>query len=102
MPFVVEAVLWTSIAVSVVLVMYMLVRRWLLGTALSPWRPATLLSDGPPHRGHHPAWPPGALSGDRQGFGRVPSLLRGGRACSATQIAGTLPSANLLSPVLVR
>jgi hypothetical protein len=27
MPFVVEAVLWTSIAVSVVLVMYMLVRR---------------------------------------------------------------------------
>jgi hypothetical protein len=29
MPFVVEAVLWTSIAVSVVLVMYMLVRRWL-------------------------------------------------------------------------
>ena len=29
MPFVVEAVLWTSIAVSVVVVMYMLVRRWL-------------------------------------------------------------------------
>jgi hypothetical protein len=29
MPFVVEAVLWTSIAVSVVLVMYMLVGRWL-------------------------------------------------------------------------
>jgi hypothetical protein len=29
MPFVVEAVLWTSVAVSVVLVMYMLVRRWL-------------------------------------------------------------------------
>jgi hypothetical protein len=29
MPFVVEAVPWTSIAVSVVLVMYMLVRRWL-------------------------------------------------------------------------
>jgi hypothetical protein len=29
MPFVVEAVLWTSKAVSVVLVMYMLVRRWL-------------------------------------------------------------------------
>ena len=29
MPFVLEAVLWTSVAVSVVLVMYMLVRRWL-------------------------------------------------------------------------
>jgi hypothetical protein len=29
MPFVVEAVLWTTVAVSVVLVMYMLVRRWL-------------------------------------------------------------------------
>jgi hypothetical protein len=27
MPFVVEAVLWTSVAVSVVFVMYMLVRR---------------------------------------------------------------------------
>jgi len=29
MPFVVEAVLWTSVAVSVVFVRYMLVRRWL-------------------------------------------------------------------------
>jgi hypothetical protein len=29
MPFVVEAPLWTIVAVSVVLVMYMLVRRWL-------------------------------------------------------------------------
>jgi hypothetical protein len=29
MPFVVEAVLWTSVAVSVVLVTYLLVRRWL-------------------------------------------------------------------------
>jgi hypothetical protein len=29
MPFVVEALLWTSVAVLVVLVMYMLVRRWL-------------------------------------------------------------------------
>jgi hypothetical protein len=29
MPFVVEAVLWTFVAVSVGLVMYMLVRRWL-------------------------------------------------------------------------
>ena len=29
MPFVVEEVLWTTLAVSVVLVMYMLVRRWL-------------------------------------------------------------------------
>jgi hypothetical protein len=29
MPFVVEAVLWSTVAVSVVLVMYMLVRRWL-------------------------------------------------------------------------
>jgi hypothetical protein len=29
MPFVVEAVLWPTVAVSVVLVMYMLVRRWL-------------------------------------------------------------------------
>ena len=29
MPFVVEALLWTTVAVSVVLVMYMLVRRWL-------------------------------------------------------------------------
>jgi hypothetical protein len=29
MPFVVEAVLWTTVAVSMVLVMYMLVRRWL-------------------------------------------------------------------------
>jgi hypothetical protein len=29
MPFGVEAVLWSTIAVSVVLVMYMLVRRWL-------------------------------------------------------------------------
>jgi len=28
-PFVVEALLWTTVAVSVVLVMYMLVRRWL-------------------------------------------------------------------------
>ena len=27
MPFVVEAMLWTTVAVSVVLVMYMLVRR---------------------------------------------------------------------------
>ena len=27
MPFVVEALLWTTVAVSVVLVMYMLVRR---------------------------------------------------------------------------
>jgi hypothetical protein len=29
MPFVVEAVLWSTVAVSVVFVMYMLVRRWL-------------------------------------------------------------------------
>jgi hypothetical protein len=29
MPFVVEGVLWTTVAVSVVLVMYMLVRRLL-------------------------------------------------------------------------
>jgi hypothetical protein len=29
MPFVVEAVLWTAIAVSTVFVMYLLVRRWL-------------------------------------------------------------------------
>jgi hypothetical protein len=29
MPFVVEAMLWTTIAVSAVFVMYMLVRRWL-------------------------------------------------------------------------
>ena len=29
MQFVVEALLWTTVAVSVVLVMYMLVRRWL-------------------------------------------------------------------------
>jgi hypothetical protein len=29
MPFVVEAVLWTTVAVSAVLVMYLLVRRWL-------------------------------------------------------------------------
>jgi hypothetical protein len=29
MPFVVEALLWSTVAVSVVLVMYMLVRRWL-------------------------------------------------------------------------
>jgi hypothetical protein len=28
MPFVVEAVLWTAIAVSAVFVMYMLVRHW--------------------------------------------------------------------------
>jgi hypothetical protein len=29
MPFVVEALLWTTVAVLVVFVMYMLVRRWL-------------------------------------------------------------------------
>jgi hypothetical protein len=29
MPFVVEALLWTTVAVSVLLMMYMLVRRWL-------------------------------------------------------------------------
>jgi hypothetical protein len=29
MQFVVEALLWTTVAVSVVLVMYLLVRRWL-------------------------------------------------------------------------
>ena len=29
MPFVVEAMLWTAIAVSAVFVMYLLVRRWL-------------------------------------------------------------------------
>jgi hypothetical protein len=29
MPFVVEVLLWTTVAVSIVLVMYMLVRRWL-------------------------------------------------------------------------
>jgi hypothetical protein len=29
MPFVVEAVLWTTVAVLGVFVMYMLVRRWL-------------------------------------------------------------------------
>jgi hypothetical protein len=29
MPFLVVAMLWTTVAVSVVLVMYMLVRRWL-------------------------------------------------------------------------
>jgi hypothetical protein len=29
MPFVVEAVLWTTVAVSAVFVMYLLVRRWL-------------------------------------------------------------------------
>src|SRR5215203_3358844 len=69
---------------------------------LSPWRPATPLSDGPPRRGPHPAWPPGALSGDRQGFGRVPSLLRGARACSATPIAATRPSGYYLNPVHVR
>jgi uncharacterized membrane protein len=32
MPFVVEAVLWTTVAVSVAFVMYMQVRRWLGGT----------------------------------------------------------------------
>jgi hypothetical protein len=29
MPFVVEALLWTTVAVSVALMMYMLMRRWL-------------------------------------------------------------------------
>jgi hypothetical protein len=29
MPFVMEAMLWTTVAVSVVLVMYLLGRRWL-------------------------------------------------------------------------
>jgi len=29
MPFVVETLLWTAIAVSAVFVMYLLVRRWL-------------------------------------------------------------------------
>jgi hypothetical protein len=29
LPFVVEALLWTTVAVSVALVMYMLERRWL-------------------------------------------------------------------------
>jgi hypothetical protein len=29
MPFVVEALLWTTVALSAVFVMYMLVRRWL-------------------------------------------------------------------------
>jgi hypothetical protein len=29
MPFVVEAILWTAMALSAVFVMYMLVRRWL-------------------------------------------------------------------------
>jgi hypothetical protein len=29
LPFVVEALLWKTVAVSVVLVMYMLARRWL-------------------------------------------------------------------------
>jgi hypothetical protein len=38
MPFVVLAVLGSTIAVSAVLVMYMLVvRRWLLGDDSSPW-----------------------------------------------------------------
>src|SRR5215208_276197 len=69
-------------------------------TATNPGRPATPLSDGPPRLGPRRAWPPAAPSGDRQGFGTVLSLLRGARACSATPIAATRPSADP-SPVLV-
>src|SRR5215208_8253355 len=68
---------------------------------LSPWRPATPLSDGPPPLRPRRAWSPAEPSGDRRGFGTVPSLLLGAPACSATPLAGTPPSADLLSPVLV-
>src|SRR5215212_971818 len=62
---------------------------------------STPLSGDPPHLGSRRAWPLGAPSGGRRGFGTVPSLLRGARACSAAPIAGTRPSA-CLSLVLVR
>src|SRR5215217_2047078 len=81
--------------------MYMLVRRWLYVDASSPWRPVTPLSVGPPPLRPRRSCSPGAPSGDRRGFGTVPSLLREARACSATPIAATLPSADLC-PVLVR
>src|SRR5215208_8374928 len=63
---------------------------------LSPWRPATPLSDGPPPLRPRRSWPPAVPSDDRRGFGRVPSLLLGAPACSATARAGTPPSADLL------
>src|SRR5215217_4414172 len=69
---------------------------------LSPWWPATPLSDGPPPLRPRRAWPPAVPTDDRRGFGTVPSLLLGAHACSATPIAWTPPSAYLLSPVLVR
>src|ERR671910_638638 len=81
---------------------YALIHRSEKKTATSPGRPATPLSDGPPRRGPRRAWPPAVPSGDRQGFGTVPSLLREARACSATPIAGTPPSGYHLSPVLDR
>src|SRR5215208_4691074 len=59
---------------------------------LSPWRPATALSDGPPPLEPRRSWPPGAPSDDRQGFLIIPLLLRGAHACSATPKAGTRPS----------
>src|SRR5215211_3408815 len=70
-------------------------------TRSSPWRPVTPLSVGPPPLRPRRSCSPGAPSGDRRGFGTVPSLLREARACSATPIAATRPSADLLSPVLV-
>ena len=68
MPFVLLAVLWSTIAVSAVLVMYMLVRRWLLGDDSSPWWPATPLG---PRRSCSPAAP----SDDRRGFLTSPHLF---------------------------
>ena len=65
-----------------------------LGRGSSPDR-VTLLSDGPPRRGPRLAPPPASPSGGRRGFGTIPSLLRGARACSATPKAGTPPSAGL-------
>src|SRR5215204_2082093 len=44
MPFVVEALLWTTIALSAVFVMYVLLRRWLCGADSSPWQPVTPVS----------------------------------------------------------
>src|SRR5215203_3774867 len=100
MPFVVVAVLGSTIAVSAVLVMYMLVRRWLSGGVPSPSQPATPLSVGPPHLGPRRLCSQAAPSDDRRGSSTVPWLLLGARACSATPIAATRPSACHLSALL--
>ena len=73
---------------------------WLLPIVTG--RPVVPVSGGLPRPGPRLSWSPAVPCGGTRGCARAPSPLRGARARSAAQIAGTRPSAGHRSPVSVR